>query len=671
MASALRARTHPTPRVDGVREPRPAALMAAAAAVPLAAAVLFTAGLLPWGSRLALGVAVVVLGVALTRSVGTVTGARIGAPTARGLGAAIVLGGAAIAGGALAAGSGAELSVAAFLEDDGPTIRPWGPLILFAAIAAAGAWVARSSPAIGGPVVGVTLALIVVALLAIVGAGPVVQMVVMSGAAIVATGVVLRGRAPRVALLGASLGASMLVAWTASEILGVTQIASGLMPGGAEPGALSPGLQALQLAIGQAVVALIAATALTRRDPAGALLAAGVLLALRPADTTTARVGLLVVPILVLLVALSAIGSDGVRRTLTVRAPAALRDAGWRVTTEAAWAGLSATLVVLAVTFTGVLSGSERGGGIVAAVLLVGAAAIAWRASGPAAIATTSLVLVGIGDLQPLVRVVMGGSLGDHRALALVVLVVGTAGATVALVRRIPHPVVLAAATFLVAGSCSYGLMLARDLAAMADTAWSLTITVGPQIVLLIVVGVLVPMVSDAAVRSLQAIGAVLAFVAGTAALQMSYAVLSFAPESGPALVDTGRVVAVLLLVGLALGCALLAASTARRPSVAVTLGVVAGTIGLALFAATVSAGTADVVRDVMTMQGPAGSIVRPVDLTFGFTATASGLNDADGAWPVLLAIVGLVLAGAGAWLESRRPLPADAPVAKRDRPER
>src|SRR5690606_28677186 len=81
------ARSRPVPPAP------PGALLAAAAAVPLGAAVLYSAGWLAWGPRMALGVAVIVLGNALRNAVGTVTGARIGTSVARTVGVAFMAGG--------------------------------------------------------------------------------------------------------------------------------------------------------------------------------------------------------------------------------------------------------------------------------------------------------------------------------------------------------------------------------------------------------------------------------------------------------------------------------------------------------------------------------------------------------------------------------------------------
>jgi hypothetical protein len=124
---------------------------------------------------------------------------------------------------------------------------------------------------------------------------------------------------------------------------------------------------------------------------------------------------------------------------------------------------------------------------------------------------------------------------------------------------------------------------------------------------------------------------------------------------SARAVLDGGdRIVGVLLVVVFLLGLALLAASVARRPSVAVTAAVLFGGVQATLFAGLVGAS----VR--------AGAMVlptAPTDPLLGFEAASSGARDSGAAWPLLFGVLGAVLLAAGWWLESRRPLPADAPL--------
>jgi hypothetical protein len=110
----------------------------------------------------------------------------------------------------------------------------------------------------------------------------------------------------------------------------------------------------------------------------------------------------------------------------------------------------------------------------------------------------------------------------------------------------------------------------------------------------------------------------------------------------------------------------LLAATTARRPGQSAAIGAIAGTVVVVLWAATFSVATSADPDAVLDDQSGA-TLLRPLDLLLGFGVTGRLLHDAEPGWPVLFAVVGLVLLGAAAWLESRRPVPADAPLAPRD----
>lgn len=167
------------------------------------------------------------------------------------------------------------------------------------------------------------------------------------------------------------------------------------------------------------------------------------------------------------------------------------------------------------------------------------------------------------------------------------------------------------------------------------------------------------------AVRTAQEAATALAVVTtlGVLILAQQTAVSMTDAAGAPALDGEAAAGAVVLLVLLLFGSVLLTATTARRPSLPAAAGGIVGTVGVALWAATLSAATAanpDAVRDD---QG-AATALRPLDLLLGFGDPGRLLHDAEPGWPVLFGVVGLVLLGAAAWLESRRPLPADAPVA-------
>lgn len=166
-------------------------------------------------------------------------------------------------------------------------------------------------------------------------------------------------------------------------------------------------------------------------------------------------------------------------------------------------------------------------------------------------------------------------------------------------------------------------------------------------------------------VRSAQ--GAATAFSIVTAwgvlILAQQTAVAMTDSAAAPALDGPAAVGGVALLVLLLFGSVLLAATTARRPSRSATAGAIIGTVGVALWAATLSVATAANPEAVRDDQG-AATVLRPLDLLLGFGDPGRLLHDAEPGWPVLFGVVGLVLLGAAAWLESRRPLPASTPVA-------
>lgn len=171
------------------------------------------------------------------------------------------------------------------------------------------------------------------------------------------------------------------------------------------------------------------------------------------------------------------------------------------------------------------------------------------------------------------------------------------------------------------------------------------------------------------ALRGAQELGTACAVVSGLGVLVLADRVArSGRLAAGEAVLDGAALaVAVLLLVVLLFGSVLLAVSAARRPSRPAVAGAVVGTVGAALWAATLSvAGTSG--HDVVpTDYGTGALLLRPLDLLLGFGEPGRLLHDAEPGWPVLFGVIGLVLVGAAAWLESRRPLPADAPVASRN----
>lgn len=187
------------------------------------------------------------------------------------------------------------------------------------------------------------------------------------------------------------------------------------------------------------------------------------------------------------------------------------------------------------------------------------------------------------------------------------------------------------------------------------------------------VVGLVVSMVvalrlrRPSALRSAQELGTACAVVSGVGVLVLTDRVArSGALGSGDAVLGgVAAIAGVLLLVGLLFGSVLLAVSAARQASRPAVVGVVVGVVGGALWAATLSVATATGLEVTPTDHGTGALLLRPLDLLLGFGDPGRLLYDADPGWPVLFGVVGAVLAGAAVWLESRLPVPADAPVAR------
>lgn len=166
------------------------------------------------------------------------------------------------------------------------------------------------------------------------------------------------------------------------------------------------------------------------------------------------------------------------------------------------------------------------------------------------------------------------------------------------------------------------------------------------------------------AVRSAQGAATVWVVVAalGVLFLAAQTAVAMTDSAGAPALEGPAAGGGVALLVVLLFGSVLLAATTARRPSRPAAIGAIVGTVAAALWAATFSVATATDPDPVRDDQG-AALVLRPLDLLLGFGDPGRLLHDAQPGWPVVFGAIGLVLVSAAAWLESRRPLPAGAPI--------
>jgi hypothetical protein len=652
---------------DVVRSPRPGGLLTAAASVPLGAAVLLAAGHLPGGARAVVGVAVVVLGLALLRTHGTVTGARLGPGLSDALGAIVIVLGVGLFGGALAAGIDAG---------EGGGLGGWGSVLFWIVLAAAAVALlgapegGRATMRAAEALLGVAGAVAFVALLGpdAVGLGERERSVVVLVAAAAATGAAAMARTgaggPRVgivvaAVLLASIGGE------ATQLVGT--ITGHVLPGddGGDTSTLFSSVRAGAVLLLAGALLVVAAR---RRNVVGVVLAGALLLtADRTGDGTPA---VLVVPVAGLLLTALLVASAPARAAAgallgrTVRAADDLDDVeggggrGDVLSREAALGALAVALVAVASALGGAYD-DATGAALAALVLVAGAVALGVALPGPAGLVAAVAALAGIQALQPAVgaaSAVWPSTWDDHDTALTIVVAAVHAAAVVALLRRRPEPVVRGLAAVVLAGQAAGVLFAVWSGEATSELAPVLVASLGVPALALVVVAALALVGPARALLPRQAVGAGLAYVAALAAPTLgALAGFDEPSASAPALLQgADRVVAVLLVVVFLLGLALLAASVARRPSVAVTAAVLFGGVQAALYAGVVGAA----VRAGATVAPTA-----PADPLLGFGAASSGVRDSGAAWPLLFGVLGAVLLGAGWWLESRRPLPADAPV--------
>jgi hypothetical protein len=650
---------------DAVRPPRPGGLLTAAAAVPLGAAVLLAAGHLPGGARAVVGVAVVVLGLALLRTHGTVTGARLGPGLSDALGAIVVVLGVGLMAGPLA------------LELDGTEggLGGWGAVLFWLALAATGVALlgapegGRATMRAAESLLGVALA---VAFVALLGAGALVldeeeRSVVMLVAAAVATGAAATARTgaggPRVAVVVAAV----LLACVGGDATGLVATVTGnVLPGETESRvseAFAGGRGAAALLISAALLVVAA----RRRYVVGAVLAAALLLAAGSGDGSTAL--LLVVPIAGVLVTGLLVASSPARTSVGRLLGRVMRgdatdvdggDGGAALSRGTALAALAVAFVTLADTVGGAYPDAPPLAAVAMVALAAAALVLGVVVRGTAGVVAALAGLAAIQATQPAFSAVLGlwrTGFQEHNTAVVVAVTVVHLAAVVIVLRRRREPAVLALAAVVVAeqvGSMLFAVIAGGD---GLDLTLVLLASLGVPAVALVVAGAVALLGPARVLRQAQAVGAGLAYAAAVAASTFGGLGGFGEPSDGtsPALLQGGdRVVAVLLVVALLLGLALLAASVARRPSVAVTAGVLLGGVQAALFAGLVGAAVragADVLPTA------------PSDPLLGFEAASSGARDSGAAWPLLFGVLGAVLLAAGWWLESRRPLPADAPL--------
>lgn len=685
--------------------PRPGGVLTAAAIVPLGAALVLAAGLLPDLARIALGLALIVIGLAVRGLVGTATGARVGEPVARAVGSAVVLGGAVAVAGGLASAIGGDLpetsidpaeygdrgsryvgQLAYRVVDALPAATLGVRLIVAAVLAGLGA---GRVGALGRPRAGERAALAglagvgaAVALLAGAGDGALglgtgwrgsallAVAAVAAGVAVIGAPVAVTGSWSSTARRAAGVGAGVLLAVLFGEASGVVTALDGGVLGVVGDPPSSGVVLGAQLAVVTATAGALLALAVVRRDPLLGALPLAVLLQPHPVQgVTEAVVGQLLVPVLAAL---------GLAPAALGRGPLATR-----VGRDTARPALAAVVVVLLIAIG---SAFGQGGGFVlrgygdvdgdgiartivtALVLVAGVVLVARAAPSRGREASGVALLLGLWALHPLWSLataapeawyakegVQAAQLAVELALAGVVVATArgpmtfAAGALV-LADVAGHLVGLTASDPFSGGDTDVAAIVVRDL--------------GPSALLLLAAGVVAVAGPPRLTAAAQRAGAVFVLVAGVSAVNGAGLIVVLAGRSttGDAtsapLGDGSVVLPTALLLLLLLGGSLLAASTARRPSRSAVAAATLATVSGALLAAAIGAG-----RTVRPADpGPTSDVALPEAL-LGFRATGSPLQDAGGGWPVLLGLLGAVLLVAAWWLESRRPAPPGAPV--------
>ncbi|MEV4422487.1 hypothetical protein AB0L40_21295, partial [Patulibacter sp. NPDC049589] len=494
-----------------------------------------------------------------------------------------------------------------------------------------------------------------------VGLGPDARSAVVVLLALVGTvAVALRPDDPPARIAGVAAG--LLLALLVGEGTGLVQLT---LSGGIGPPFLSPtrdGVVAAVLVASAAIAAVLLVVAVRRRDVVLGVLPAGVLLLVHPVDGAVVEAGVLLVPVVLVAAAGAAAAGVGPAPRLVPR--------------PAAPAALAVTVVVLLVGVAGAfgvtsqfLDTHEYGSGVQGGFLAVAiactagvllTAALALRTEGTAGAAAALATIVALHLLHPLVlfRPAAPDSFVAHAPLAIVLPLLELALGLAVARRHATAPVLAATGLFVVSAlqAVAFGIATVDD-----DVSGELVVavTLGPAV--LAIAGGAVHALTGPARNVLRA----QAFSAGAAVGALLFA--GFA-TSGFALVADGdgatlkggqAVLALALVVVAAFGVALLAASTARRASVAVATAAIGVTATLAMVIASIAAAVAD---------HPANDEVRAIGTpaiqsALGFDDAGSVLAGAGAAWPVFLAVLGVVLLGTGAWLESQRPLPPDAPL--------
>jgi hypothetical protein len=665
---------------EGPSAPWAGPAVAAAAAVPLGAALVIAGGLLPWGARIVLGAALVVLGAAGWRS------PVAAGPVARAVGTALLVGGALlVAGGAAAGVAGGGLDTRpvdrSFLSGYGAGyvgLRTTGelgvlPALVLSLLAAlAGLLALLRAPGDGADRAAVRNGGWAGAAAVLVGSGLALAFVVLTGDGALGLGddvrdapAVLAAAVAALVALGrpgddapgraAAVLVGALLALTLGEATGLVDLVTeGSLRPAQEPSSWSA-IRGFSLVVGAATSAVLLAAAVSRRDAVIGVLPAGVLLAQHDPQGTAEHVGLLLVPSVAAVLLVGAVAGRGPLAGRWDRPSAAVALAA---------AGVALLVAVEGAVSPGVLRGFDEVAtgtlvttGVAAVGALLGVVALARATPGAARTALAVVLLVGLYVLHPLWTATTTAPdaflAREGLQAAALVLELAAAGAIAGLARR---PLPLAAAGLVLGDVLGHlaGLAFLDRTTTPSASAW-FAIGVGPSLAGLLVAAAVVLVGPARLVRGAQAVAGGLA-LALALAVASSGSILATAGDRyttedvATAPLRGGGLVVAVALVGLVVAAgALLAAGTARRrsgpvASVAVLLALVTGVLAAGVGAA----------RSARPADPEGGAGVPLTDALLGFRTTTSPLEDAGGGWTVALGLSAAGLLGVAWWLQRR-----------------
>ncbi|WP_026911630.1 hypothetical protein [Patulibacter minatonensis] len=663
-------------------------LALAVALVPLVAGVAVAAGLLPWGARVPLGLALVVLGLDARRLAGAAFAGGPGrAARLQALGSGTVVGGLAVVAAAVALGvdggslkpvAGADLSSYAgvFGGPYGGLLRP----VLGLTLLVGGAWALRADARApggrsAGPPGAITSATAGAggALLLFAGTGPGalgigtdVRVLLLLAVAAATTAVVVRGRGQSTWTRAAGFGAGLLAVLVVGDGTSLVGTVAGALTNDARSSDPSGVVRGLTVLVVSATAATLSALAVHRRDALLGVLPVGLLLDSPPIRGVPAGAGALLVPVLV--AAAMVVTSRG-------RGPLV-----GRLTPSTALVVLAATLLIGVAAARGLVT---EGAALVAfgdldevdvprlvsassvAVAVLGLLALTatsvirrWPASHTAALAL--MTILGLYFLHPAwtleqeIRDPFSGGRG-YQAGALL-LELASAAMLVALRRT---PLVLAGGALVLADVLGHlgDLVLHGDGTGPPGALTSVLVVLGPAAVLLLVTAGVALFGSTSVTRAAQAaataFGVALALSVSSGAGILADGITNDeGVRVGAALTGAQPAIAAVLVCVVLTGTGLLAASTVRRASgpaagVAVLLAVLAG-----MLAAGVDVGARRSAED--------GGSPSPEDVLLGFRTAGSSVQDAGGLLPAGLAVIAVLVLVAARWHGSRGPGPAE-----------